>query len=172
MIVWKGYLVLNDRLYQYEIITSECTIGQTTMIWLCGNITSIPRPGNTLHIRPGHYSSCSSWLQLSPSCRSLDNSGHISGLYWQNVIIFHQPPAPARVQGMWKFAVLAVEQETNLRKVWSFTIMEKVPSRAFSWLKASTSTFKFKTLSTLQTNLTVHHDLYVGVPISCLFTMG
>ena len=53
-------LLLNDRLYQYEIIISECTIGQTTMIWLCGNITSIPRPGNTLHIRPGHYSSCSS----------------------------------------------------------------------------------------------------------------
>ena len=35
--------------------------------------------------------SCSSWLQLSPSCQSLDNSGHIIGLYWQNVIIFHQP---------------------------------------------------------------------------------
>ena len=27
-----------------------------------------------------------------------------------------------------------------------FTIMEKVPSRAFSWLKAATTTFTFKTL--------------------------
>ena len=35
----------------------------------------------------------------------------------------------------------AVEQETNLREVWSFTLV-----RTFSWLKAPTSTFTFKNL--------------------------
>ena len=30
-----------------------------------------------------------------------------------------------------------VELETKLREVWSFTITEKAPSRAFSWLKAT-----------------------------------
>ena len=42
-------LLLIDRVYQYEIIISECTIGQTTMIWLCGNITSIPNTLHTVH---------------------------------------------------------------------------------------------------------------------------
>ena len=89
---WLIRLVI-DRVYQYEIIISECTIAQTTMIWLCGNITSIPNTGeHTPHPpRSLQLLQHSSWLQLSPSCQSLDNSGHIIGLYWQNVIIFHQP---------------------------------------------------------------------------------
>ena len=33
-------------------------------------------------------------------------------------------------------------------KLKDFTITEKAPTRAFSWLKAPTSTFTFKTLST------------------------
>ena len=39
---------------------------------------------------------------------------------------------------------IIVELQTNLRE--DFTIMEKAPARVFSWLKAPTSTFTFKTL--------------------------
>ena len=39
---------------------------------------------------------------------------------------------------------LRIELETNLRE--DFTIMEKTPTRAFSWLKAPTGVFSFKTL--------------------------
>ena len=37
-----------------------------------------------------------------------------------------------------------VELETNLREVCSFTITEKAPTWAFSWLKASTRAFAHK----------------------------
>ena len=37
----------------------------------------------------------------------------------------------------------ALELQMNLE---DFTITEEAPTRAFSWLKASTSTFTFKTL--------------------------
>ena len=37
-----------------------------------------------------------------------------------------------------------VELQMNLREV--FTITEKIPTRAFSWLKVPTSAFTFKTL--------------------------
>ena len=39
----------------------------------------------------------------------------------------------------------AIELETNLRKVWSFTITETVPTKAFSWLKAPNSAFTYTT---------------------------
>ena len=39
-----------------------------------------------------------------------------------------------------------LELQTNLREDYCFTIMEKAPTRTFSWLKAPTSTFTFKTL--------------------------
>ena len=45
-----------------------------------------------------------------------------------------------------------------------FTIKEKAPTRAFSWLKAPTSAFTFKTL----TNPPVLYDFCVGDPISRL----
>ena len=38
----------------------------------------------------------------------------------------------------------AVELQTKVRE--DFTITEKAPTRAFSWLKAPTSAFTFKTL--------------------------
>ena len=52
-------------------------------------------------------------------------------------------PRPAVVPGpAW---VSSSELETNLCEVWSFTITENFPSRAFCWLKVPTSTFTFKT---------------------------
>ena len=36
----------------------------------------------------------------------------------------------------------AVELETNLCEVWSFTITDKAPTRAFSWFKAATTQFQ------------------------------
>ena len=40
--------------------------------------------------------------------------------------------------------VLGVELQTKVRE--DFRIMEKAPTRAFSWLKAATTAFTFKTL--------------------------
>ena len=48
-------------------------------------------------------------------------------------------PGPASAQ-----VILSLELQTNLRE--DFTIMEKAPTRAFSWLKALSSAFAFKTL--------------------------
>ena len=56
-----------------------------------------------------------------------------------------------------------------------FTITEKAPTRAFSWLKAPTSAFTFKTLLRHYANLTnlpVPYDLCVSDPISRLLTVG
>ena len=39
-----------------------------------------------------------------------------------------------------------LELDTNLRVVGSFTLPERAPTRAFSWLKVPTSAFTFKTL--------------------------
>ena len=55
----------------------------------------------------------------------------------------------------WEHSVLALETHTSLHLYLlelqtkvpeDFTITEKAPTRAFSWLKAPTSTFIFKTL--------------------------
>ena len=40
-------------------------------------------------------------------------------------------------------ALSHVELQTNLREVWSCTIMEKAPTRAFFWLKTSASALTF-----------------------------
>ena len=40
--------------------------------------------------------------------------------------------------------LVTVELQTNVRR--DFTITEMAPTRAFSWLKAPTSAFTFKTL--------------------------
>ena len=42
--------------------------------------------------------------------------------------------------------VTALELETNLCEDGTFTITEKAPARAFSWLKASTNAFTIKNL--------------------------
>ena len=52
-----------------------------------------------------------------------------------------------------------------------FTIMEKAPTWAFSWLKAPTSAFTFKThlrhyMLTKLPVVPVPYDLSVGIPIS------
>ena len=86
--VWKGYSLI---VYNTESLYPNAQLFRPPWSGYAEILLPSPTQGDTLHIRPGHYSSCSSWLQLSPSCQPLDNSGHIIGLYWQNVIIFHQP---------------------------------------------------------------------------------
>ena len=55
----------------------------------------------------------------------------------------------------------------------SCTITEKAPTRAFSWLKAATTAFTFKTLLRHYANQpAVPYDFYVCVPISRLLTVG
>ena len=55
-----------------------------------------------------------------------------------------------------------IEPATNLREVWSFTIMEKASTRAFSWLKVKADTtalctaFTYKNL--LRHNYTIHYS--------------
>ena len=59
-----------------------------------------------------------------------------------------------------------------------FTITEKTPSRAFSWLKVPTGTFTIKTLlrhsaiRTMLNNPPIPYDFCFSGPISCLLTMG
>ena len=52
--------------------------------------------------------------------------------------------APAAARQLALQAGQQVELQTNVRE--DFTITEKAPTRAFSWLKAPTSAFTFKTL--------------------------
>ena len=40
--------------------------------------------------------------------------------------------------------VVGIRARTNLREVWSFTITEKAPTSAFSWLKMASTAFTFK----------------------------
>ena len=55
-----------------------------------------------------------------------------------------KPPAPAPCTGRQCRDELLLELQTEVRE--DFTITEKAPNRAFSWLKAPTSAFTFKTL--------------------------
>ena len=46
----------------------------------------------------------------------------------------------------WYLAVLLVQASASKKSIRRFVITEKAPTRAFSWLKAATTAFTFKTL--------------------------
>ena len=55
----------------------------------------------------------------------------------------HNPPSLQRIRVQWSW--WEVVNDPSVPQ-WVFTITEKDPTRAFSWLKAPTSAFTFKTL--------------------------
>ena len=77
----------------------------------------------------------SKWLHIADKLIWLGKSSHFQ-THWQKF------PPPGRAQdGVCCVAISA--WKSSIRR---FVIKEKAPTRAFSWLKAATTTFTFKTL--------------------------
>ena len=64
----------------------------------------------------------------------------------ENLLEFHfmdPPPEENILNSMYQLWILGSASNSSIRR---FVITEKAPPRAFSWLKAATTTFTFKTL--------------------------
>ena len=98
------------------------------------------------------------WFHASGAVRT----GEVLGLGWEweektwkrllLLLTTRQCSVPGAAVTGWRYCDLApptlprVELQTNLREDYAkFTIMENAPTRAFSWLKAATIAFTFKT---------------------------
>ena len=79
----------------------------------------------------GNYFGCWCWIRVKCAHVSDPGSAH-QVICWS--------------LSWWQVTHWTVELETNLREVWSFTIMEKATTRAFSYMKAPSAAFIFMNL--------------------------
>ena len=92
-------------------------------------------------------------------------------MFWLTVTVQPRPGCRVRPGAGWR-----IELQVKVREDFIFT--EKIPSKAFSWLKVSTKAFTFKAVIRHFAKLVrcgigmpigaLNYDLYVGVPILLL----
>ena len=92
-----------------------------------GNISSLSPRADCLE-SSGLFGQYQSWAGDGDWCVSYMIPAHCPALS------IHQPPGILPEISAWKSSI------------WRFVITEKAPTRAFSWLKAATTAFTFKTL--------------------------
>ena len=89
----------------------------------------------------------------------------INAVYHEVCMHHFSPYSRFMESGIAKFPAVYKVTSASKRSIRRFVITEKAPTRAFSWLKAATTTFTFKTLSR-------HYDKRALTPRSLIVKLG